>query len=92
MQNVNTMIRRPVPIGTAAATGLLTFVAGVAFALGAPGLVAGLSTSHQSNATLSVPAAGAEQSAHNRSELGLDVTASVGAQQSAHNRSEEGLP
>jgi uncharacterized membrane protein len=91
MQNVNTVIRRPIPIGTAVATGLLTFVAGAVLALGGPVLVAGLSTSHSSNATLSVPAAGAQLSSHNRSELGLDVTPSAGAQQSAHNRSEEGL-
>jgi hypothetical protein len=91
MQNVNTVIRRPIPIGTAVATGLLTFVAGAVLALGGPVLVAGLSTSHNSNATLAAPAAGAQLSSHNRSELGLDVTSSAGAQQSAHNRSEEGL-
>ena len=92
MQNVSTMIRRPVPIGTALATGLVTFVAGAALALGAPVLVAGVSTSHNSNVTLSVPSAGAELSAHNRSERSVAIRPSVGAEQSAHNRSEERWP
>jgi hypothetical protein len=91
MQNVNTMIRRRVPIGSAAAGGLLAFVAGAVIALGAPIVVAGLSTSHNSNATVSVQAFSAEQLAHNRSEAGLDVSGSVAAEQIAHNRSEGGL-
>jgi uncharacterized membrane protein len=90
MQNVNSMIRRPVSIGTVVATGLLTFAAGAVLALGGPVLVAGISTSHSSNAAVSVPAAGAQMSAHNRSELGVDFAPSVGAEQSRHNRSEEG--
>jgi hypothetical protein len=91
MQNVNTIIRRRVPIGTAAASGLLAFVAGAVIALGAPLVVAELSTSDNSNATVSVPAVSAEQVAHNRSEAGLDVPGSVAAEQIAHNRSEEGI-
>ena len=91
MQNVNTMIRRPVPFGTTVATGLLAFAAGALIAVGAPVAIAGLSTSNHSNAAVSVGAVGAEQIAHNRSEAGLTVTTSVGAEQIAHNRSEEGL-
>lgn len=92
MQNVSTVIRRPVPIGTAAAGGLLAFVAGAVIALGVPVVAAGLSTSHNSNATVSVGAVSGELIAHNRSEAGLDVSRPVGAEQIAHNRSEEGLP
>ncbi|MDQ6721153.1 MAG: hypothetical protein M3003_10230 [Candidatus Dormibacteraeota bacterium] len=84
------VIRRPVPIGAAAASGLLAFVAGAIIALGATAAVAGLSTSHLSNGTLSVGTVGGELIAHNRSEAGLVVPESVGAQQIAHNRSEEG--
>jgi hypothetical protein len=91
MQNVNTMIRRPVPFGTAVATGLLAFAAGAVIAIGAPVAITGLSTSERSNASVSVPAVGAEQVAHNRSEAGLGVTASAGGQQIAHDRSEGGL-
>ena len=36
MQNVNTMIRRPVPMGAAAASGLLAFAAGAVIALAVP--------------------------------------------------------
>jgi hypothetical protein len=89
MQNVSTLIRRPVPIGSAAATGLLAFVAGALIALAAPAVVAGLSPSHGSNATVSASVVGSEQMAHNRSEAGLDAPRSVGAEQIAHNRSEE---
>ena len=91
MQNVNTVIRRPIPVGSAAAGWLLAFLAGAAIALGAPALIAGDSNSHSSSATVSVPAAGAQQVAHNRSEAGLDVSRSAGAEQVAHNRSEKGL-
>jgi hypothetical protein len=90
MQNVSTVIRRPVPIGTAAAGGLLAFVAGAVIALGVPAVVAGLPTSPTSNATVSHAAVGAEQIAHNRSEAGRDVSGSVGAEQIGHNRSEAG--
>lgn len=90
MQNVSTVIRRPVPIGAAAASWLLAFVAGAVIALGVPAAVAGLSASHSSNATVSVQAVGGELIAHNRSEQSLDVPGSVGAEQIAHNRSEEG--
>src|SRR4030081_2904736 len=36
MQNVSTVIRHPVPIATAVASGLLAFAAGAVIALGAP--------------------------------------------------------
>ena len=91
MQNVSTLVRRPVRIGTAAASGLLAFVAGAVIAVSAPALVATLSASHSSSATVSVPAAGAEQIAHNRSEGGLGSSSSVEAEQIVHNRSEDGL-
>jgi hypothetical protein len=91
MQNVSTLIRRPVRIGTAAAGGLLAFVAGAVIAVSAPAVVATLSAGQSSNATVSVPAAGAEQIAHNRSESNTYVSRSVGAEQIAHNRSEQSL-
>ena len=91
MQSVNTMIRRPVPIGTAAAGGLLALVAGAVIALGAPAVATGLSFSHSSNATVSVRAVGGELVAHDRSESGLSVSSSVGGEQIAHDRSESGL-
>jgi hypothetical protein len=53
MQSVNTIIRRPVPIRTAAASGLLAFVAGAVIAVGAPAVVTGLSVSHSSKASIS---------------------------------------
>ena len=92
MQNVNTMIRRPVPFGTTVATGLLAFAAGAVIAIGAPVAIAGLSTGERSNAvSVSVPAVGAEQVAHNRSESGLAVSGSAGGEQIRHQRSEEGF-
>jgi hypothetical protein len=91
MQNVNTMIRRPVPFGTTVATGLLAFAAGALIAVGAPVAIAGLSTSDRVNASVSASAVGAEQVAHNRSEAGLAGTTSAGAEQIGHNRSEQGL-
>lgn len=92
MQNVNTMIRRPVPFGTTVATGLLAFAAGALIAIGGPVAMAGLSTSERSNAaTVSVSAVGAEQVAHNRSESGVAASSSPAAEQISHNRSEEGL-
>ncbi len=91
MQNVSTVIRRPVPMGTAAASWLVAFAAGAVIALGLP-VVAGLSTSHSSSATVSVGAVGGELIAHNRSEHGLDVSSPAGAEKIAHNRSEQGLP
>lgn len=91
MQNVNTMIRRPVPFGTTVATGLLAFAAGAVIAIGAPVAIAGLSTAERSNATVSVSAVGAEQVAHNRSEAGLAGSTSVGAEQIGHDRSEGGM-
>src|SRR5213593_192502 len=42
MQNVSTLVRRPVRIGTAAASGLLAFVAGAVIAVSAPAVVATL--------------------------------------------------
>jgi hypothetical protein len=68
MENVSTVIRRPVPIATAAASGLLAFAAGAVIALGVPAVAAGLSASHNSNATVSVAAPGT-----------LGVCSSVGA-------------
>lgn len=91
MQNVRTMIRRPVPIGTAAASGLLAFVAGAVIALAVPAVATGVSVMNNSSGTASASAVGAEQIAHNRSEQGLGEGASVGGQQIAHNRSESGL-
>lgn len=91
MQNVNTMIRRPVPFGSAVATGLLAFAAGAVIAIGAPVAITGLSTSEHSNASVSVQAVGAEQVAHSRSESGLVVTASAPGEQIRHARSEEGF-
>jgi hypothetical protein len=91
MQSVGTMIRRPVPFGTAAATGLLAFAAGAAIAVSAPALTTGSSASHGPGATASTGIVGAEQVGHNRSEEGLADVSSIGGQQIAHNRSEEGL-
>lgn len=91
MQNVSTIIRRPVPVGTAAASGLLAFLAGAVIALGAPAIVTGLSVTNNASAPVSTSAVGAEQIAHDRSEQGLGGSASVGGQQIAHNRSESGL-
>jgi hypothetical protein len=51
-------------------------------------VVAGLTATHGSSTTVSAPAIGAEQIAHNRSEAGRDFSPSVGAEQVAHNRSE----
>ena len=91
MQNVSTMIRRPIPIGTAVASGLLAFVVGATLAVGTPAVVAGLTSSHESNAPVSARAVGGEQVAHNRSEANLDVSTSVGGEQIAHSRSEKDL-
>lgn len=91
MQNVNTMIRRQVPVGTAAASGLLAFVAGAVIALAVPAVVTGVPVSNNSSEAASTSALGGEQIAHNRSEQGLVGGASVGGQQIAHNRAESGL-
>src|SRR2546428_12954959 len=91
MQNVNTLVSRRVPFGTAAISGMLAFVAGAVIAVSAPAVVATLSASHSSSVTLSAPAAGAEQIAHNRSEAGLGGPPPVGAEQIAHNRSRKNL-
>ena len=91
MQNVSTLVSRPVRIGTAAASGLLAFVAGAVIAASAPAVVATLTTSHSSNATVSAPAAGAEQIAHNRSEAGFGAAPSPAAEQISHNRDEGGM-
>jgi len=91
MQNVNTLISRPVRTGTAAAGGLLAFAVGALVALGAPAVVATLSTGHTSNVTVSAPVIGAEQIAHNRSEKNLGYSASVGGEQINHDRSEGGM-
>lgn len=91
MQNVSTIIRRPVPVGTAVASGLLAFLAGAVIALGVPAVVSGLPVTDNSGAPASTYAVGAEQIAHNRSEQGLSAPTSVGGQQIAHDRSESGL-
>ena len=91
MQNVNTLVSRRVPFGTAAISGFLAFVAGAVIAVSAPAMVATLSASHGSSVTVSAPAAGAEQIAHNRSEAGLGASNSVAGEQIAHNRSEKNL-
>jgi hypothetical protein len=92
MQNVSTVIRRPVPIGTAAAGGFLAFVAGAVIALAVPVVATGVSvTNPNSSAAASISAVGAEQITHNRSEQGLIGSASFGGQQIAHDRSETGL-
>ena len=97
MLNVGTVIKRPIPVGSAAAGGLVAFLAGGILAVYAPALIAGLLTPRQiSNATVSVRGAGAELVTHNRSEIGLDVNGSTmvraaGPQLAAHNRSERAL-
>jgi hypothetical protein len=91
MQNVSTLVSRPVRIGTAAVTGLVAFAAGVALAAATPALVAGLTASQSSTTTVSVPAAGAEQIAHNRSEAGFGAAPSPAAEQISHNRDEGGM-
>jgi len=91
MQNVSTMIRRPVPIGTAAASGLLAFVAGAVIALALPAVATGVSVTNNSSAPASTSAVGAEQIAHNRPEKGHVEEPSVGGQQISHNRSESDL-
>lgn len=91
MQNVSTMIRRPVPVRTAAAGGLLAFLAGAVIALAVPAVVNGVSVNSNSSAPASTSAVGAQQIAHDRSEQGLGGPSSVGGQQIAHNRSESGL-
>ncbi len=90
MQNVNTMIRRPVPVGTAAAGGLLAFLAGAVIALAVPAVGTGVSLSNNSSAPASTAVVGSEQITHNRSEQGLGGPAAVGGEQIAHNRSERG--
>src|SRR5439155_6229708 len=79
MQNVNTLVSRRVPFRAVAVSGLLAFAAGAVIAVSAPAVVATLSASHNSNVTVSAPAAGAEQIAHNRSEAGLGAANSVGS-------------
>ncbi len=91
MQNVTTLIRRPIPIGTAAAGGLLAFAAGAVIALGAPAMFAGVSPTSTLNAPALTSKVGSEQIAHVRSEAGLDVLRSVGGEQIAHDRSEQGF-
>src|SRR5438105_14815828 len=85
MQNVNTLVSRPVRFGTAAVSGLLAFAAGAVIAASEPAVVATLSASHSSNVTVAAPAAGAEQIAHNRSEACLGAGNCVRARQIAHN-------
>lgn len=91
MQNVNTLISRPVRTGTAAAGGLLAFAAGALIAVSAPAVVATLSAGHTSNVTVSAPVVGAEQISHNRSEMNFGSSPSVGSEQINHDRSEGGM-
>ena len=92
MQNVGTMIRRPIPLGTAAASGMVALLAGVVIALSAQALSAQLSISRATTGpTISAAGVGSEQIAHNRSEEGFAASSSVGGEQVSHNRSEEGL-
>lgn len=91
MQNVSTMINRPVQLRTAAATGLLAFVAGIVLAVEAPTVAVGISASHNSVLSLAPASVGGELIAHNRSEQRLGGFASVGGEQVAHNRSEQDL-
>ena len=92
MQNVGTMIRRPVPLGTAAASWIVALLVGVVIALTAPGLTAALSNSAVTSGTAqSTAVVGAQQIAHNREEEGFVTFSSVGGEQVSHNRSEEGL-
>lgn len=90
MQNVSTMIRRPVSVGSAAASSLLAFAAGAVISLAVPAVATGVVVTKPS-APVSSAAVGAQQIAHDRSEQGLGSGDSVGAQQIAHNRSESGL-
>jgi hypothetical protein len=91
MQNVTAIMRLPVPVGAAAASGLVAFVAGATLALGAPAFMSGLDMSHVSGQVVSGAGASAEQINHNRSEAGLGGFTSAGGEQIAHNRSEQGL-
>src|SRR5437870_13120069 len=70
MQNVNTLVSRRAPFGTAAISGFLAFVPGAVIAVSAPAMVATLSASHGSSVTVSAPGARAEQIAHYRAEAG----------------------
>lgn len=90
MATLRSMLRRPVPAGTAAASGLAGLLFGVTIALivtaGVPSRPASL---HPSSAG-GVPAYKSELITHGRSEEGLG-RASAGGEQIAHNRSEKGL-
>ena len=89
MASVGAMIRRPVPAGTAVASGLIGLMAGVVLAAAlTAGMVSGPTTLHPHAA--GVAAISSELISHDRSEQDLGLT-SVGGQQVAHNRSEEGL-
>src|SRR2546426_2547567 len=91
MQNVNTLISRPVRTGTAAAGGLLAFVAGAVLAVSAPAVVSTLSPSHSASVTVSTPAIGGEQIAPNPSQMKPRAAPSPGAQQIAPKRSQRNL-
>ena len=92
MQNVGITIRRPIALGTAAASWMVALVAGVVIALTAPALSAHFLISPGSAGTVSSTAlVGSEQIAHNRAEEGFATFSSVGGEQVNHNRSEEGL-
>ena len=91
MQNVGTIVRRPISLGSGSAGVLIGFMAGGLIALSVPTLVAEWTVSRTSTVTVATGIVGAQQIAHNRSEEGLDGSQSVSGQQIAHNRSEEGL-
>ena len=92
MQNVGITIRRPIALGTAAASWMVALLAGVVIAVTAPALTAHLSIGAGSAGTvISTATVGSEQIAHNRAEEGFATSSSVGGEQVSHNRSEEGL-
>ena len=89
MQYVDTVVKRPIPLGSAMAIALFALVAGAAIALSALGLQPTHSLTQ--GPAMEPIAAAVEQVDHNRSEEGITGSRSVGAERIAHNRSEEGL-
>jgi negative regulator of sigma E activity len=85
------VIRRRVSMGTVAIVGLLAFAAGVVLAIVVLVEVATLSPGHTAISQPSVLAIQGEQIAHNRSEQGFEMPATIGGEQIAHDRSEAGL-
>jgi len=93
LQQVGTIVRSPVSLGTAALGGVLAFAAGVTIAISAPLLLVAASTGHSSitGAWTVRGVARAEQVSHNQSEEGLRLSNPAGAEQVNHDRSEEGF-